>query len=135
MSREDAVQRWPVEKKAPFTAHSTATARSASSSTTSGFLPPISSCTFFIGVEATQAAATLRPVDTEPVKEIAATSLCSRMVWPTSEPRPITRFSTPAGRPARCRMSTSAQAEPGTRSAGPEPRVYFARGVYTVSLN
>ena len=41
--REDAVQRWPVEKKAPLTAHSTAILRSASSSTTSGFLPPISS--------------------------------------------------------------------------------------------
>ena len=41
--REDAVQRCPVEKKAPLIAQLTASARSASSSTTSGFLPPISS--------------------------------------------------------------------------------------------
>ena len=49
ISREDAVQRCPVEKNAPLVAHSTAILTSASSSTTSGFLPPISSCTFFIG--------------------------------------------------------------------------------------
>ena len=52
MSRDDAVQRWPVEKNAPLTAHSTATARSASSSTTSGFLPPISSWNFFMPADA-----------------------------------------------------------------------------------
>ena len=45
ISRLDAVQRWPVEKYAPCTAQSTARSRSASASTTSGFLPPISSCT------------------------------------------------------------------------------------------
>ena len=71
ISREEAVQRWPVEKKAPLTAHSTAVFRSASSSTTSGFLPPISSWNFRI--IAVQAAATRRPVATEPVKVIAST--------------------------------------------------------------
>ena len=30
----------------------------------------------------------------------------------------MTRFSTPFGSPARCRMSTIAQVQPGTRSAG-----------------
>ena len=30
----------------------------------------------------------------------------------------MTRFSTPFGRPARFRMSTIAQVQPGTRSAG-----------------
>ena len=74
ISRDEAVQRCPVEKKAPLTAHSTATSRSASSSTTSGFLPPISSWNFFIALR-TQAAATLRPVPTEPVKLIASTSV------------------------------------------------------------
>ncbi len=118
ISREEAVQRWPVEKKAPFAAHSTAVLRSASSSTTSGFLPPISSWTFFIGVAATHCAAMRRPVETEPVKEIASTSGLSMIAWPTTEPLPMTRLSTPFGRPARLRMSQSAQAECGTRSAG-----------------
>ena len=71
ISRDEAVQRWPVEKNAPLTADSTAVFRSASSSTTSGFLPPISSWIFFIC--ATALAATLRPVSTEPVKLIAST--------------------------------------------------------------
>ena len=40
------------------------------------------------------------------------------MTSPTTEPRPITRLNTPAGMPARARMSAIAQAQPGTRSAG-----------------
>ncbi len=68
--RDDAVQRWPVEKKAPLTATSTATLRSASSSTTSGFLPPISS--WNLRMCSTQAAATFLPVPTEPVKVMAS---------------------------------------------------------------
>jgi hypothetical protein len=116
--REDAVQRWPVLKKEPFTAQSTATARSASSSTTSGFLPPISSCMRFIVSPLTQAAAMRRPVGTEPVKLIASTSLWEVSTAPICGPLPITRFSTPGGKPARCRMSVKAQAEPGTSSAG-----------------
>ena len=54
--RDEAVQRWPVEKNEPLAAASTAVFRSASSSTTSGFLPPISSWNFFIFAPATQAA-------------------------------------------------------------------------------
>ena len=118
ISREDAVQRWPVEKKAPLVAHSTAALTSASSSTTSGFLPPISSCTFFIGVAAVAAAATLRPVATEPVNEIAAMSGCFSSVSPIALPRPITRLKTPAGSPDREMISARTCAEPGTRSAG-----------------
>src|SRR5258708_32280330 len=76
ISREDAVQRCPVEKNAPLVEHSTAVLRSASSRTTSGFLPPISSCTFFIGVAAVAAAATFRPVATEPVNDTAAMPGC-----------------------------------------------------------
>ena len=116
--REEAVQRWPVEKNAPLTAHSTALARSASSSTMSGFLPPISSCTFFIGSEATQAAATRRPVATEPVNEIAFTPGSRSIASPTKEPRPITRLNTPGGRPARAMISARAEAVAGTSSAG-----------------
>ena len=116
MTREEAVQRWPVEKKAPLTVHSTAVLRSASSSTTSGFLPPISSWNFFI--VPTQASATLRPVDTEPVKVMALTSRDFSSVSPTTEPRPMTRLKTPEGMPARTMISDRAWAEPGTRSAG-----------------
>ena len=64
------------------------------------------------------ASATRRPVPCEPVKLIARMSGLSSMTCPTVEPRPITRFRTPFGRPARCRMSTIAQVQPGTRSAG-----------------
>ena len=39
-------------------------------------------------------------------------------VPPTAPPEPMTRFNTPSGRPARFRMSASAQAQPGTRLAG-----------------
>jgi hypothetical protein len=66
------VQRCPVEKKAPLTAQSTAVARSASSSTTSGFLPPISS--WNLRMCSTLAAATRLPVATEPVKVTASMS-------------------------------------------------------------
>ena len=100
IKRDEAVQRWPVEKNAPFTAHSTATLTSASSSTTSGFLPPISSWNFFIGRDATQACAILRPVPTEPVKgDRRDIGMFEQRLAPTTDPRPITRLKTPFGRP------------------------------------
>ena len=58
------------------------------------------------------------PAATEPVKLIAATLGEFRIASPTSEPRPITRLNTPSGRPLRAMISLSAQAQPGTRSAG-----------------
>ena len=97
-------------------AAATAASRLASSSTTSGFLPPISS--WNLAPRVAQAMATRAPVSTEPVKEMALTSCESSMVWPTTEPRPMTRFTTPLGKPAREMISISAQAVPGTRSAG-----------------
>ncbi len=66
----------------------------------------------------TQAAATFLPVPTEPVKVIASMPGLLRMASPTTEPRPMTRLNTPSGTPARMMISASAQAEPGTRSAG-----------------
>src|SRR6267142_5037808 len=118
ISREDEVQRCPVEKNAPLVAHSTAFLRSASSRTTSGFLPPISSCTFFIGVAAVAAAATFRPVATEPVNDTAATPGCLSRASPISLPRPMTRLKTPGGSPDFEMIPARACAEPGTRSAG-----------------
>ena len=116
MTRDDAVQRCPVEKNADCATVSTATLRSASSSTTVGFLPPISS--WNLRITLTLASATRRPVFTEPVKVMALTSRLSSSACPTTEPLPITRFRTPLGSPARTRMSTMAHEQPGTRSAG-----------------
>ena len=58
------------------------------------------------------------PVATEPVNVTPLTRGSVVITGPTTEPRPSTRLSAPLGRPARCRMSTSSYAEPGTSSAG-----------------
>ncbi len=116
INRLDAVQRWPVEKNAPLTAQATAVSRSASSSTTSGFLPPISSCT--LPWRPATVLSTVSPVSTEPVKVTPLTSRLSRIASPTVAPEPMTRLKAPAGSPARERISASAQAEPGTSEAG-----------------
>src|SRR6185295_15353197 len=65
-----------------------------------------------------QAAAIVRPVATEPVKEIAATSGCEISASPTTEPRPMTRLNTPGGMPEPAMICDSACAVAGTRSAG-----------------
>ncbi len=119
ISREEAVQRWPVEKNAPLTAASTATLRSASSSTTSGFLPPISSWTFFIGL---RGDAGLRDpaagLDRTGEGDRGDVGMIEQMSDPRPSPEPITRLNTPAGMPERAMISDSACAEPGTSSAG-----------------
>ena len=71
MTRDDAVQRWPVWKKPPSAAIWTALSRSASASTTSGFLPPISICTR--AWRSIAAAPTLAPVRWDPVKDTPST--------------------------------------------------------------
>ncbi len=116
ISRLDAVHRWPAWKYAPFTATATAVGRCASSSTMSGFLPPISSCTRT--PDRTAASATERPTSCEPVKLTASMSGEETSAAPMREPGPITRFRTPGGRPARCTMSTIIHGEAGTSSAG-----------------
>ena len=116
ISRDEAVQRWPVEKNAPLTAHSTAVFRSASSRITSGFLPPISS--WNLAMRAIALAATCLPVSTEPVKVMASTRLSLTSTSPTTLPRPITKLKTPFGMPASTRIFAIACAMPGTRSAG-----------------
>ncbi|MDT4865178.1 hypothetical protein FQZ97_999660 [compost metagenome] len=60
----------------------------------------------------------LRPTPTEPVKLMPSTRTSLTMASPTTRPLPITRLNTPAGNPAREMISASAQALPGTRSAG-----------------
>ena len=60
----------------------------------------------------------LRPTPTEPVKLMAWMPGWSTSASPITLPRPITRLNTPAGMPERLMISASAQAQPGTRSAG-----------------
>ncbi len=115
MMRLDAVQRWPVPKKAPSREQATARSRSASSSTTIGFLPPISICTR--AWRATAAAATLAPTPCEPVKETPSTPGCLAMASPTRPP-PRTRLNTPLGAPASWMMAARAWATAGVGLAG-----------------
>ena len=58
------------------------------------------------------------PTPTEPVKLSALTPAWLTSASPTTLPRPITRLNTPGGMPEREMISASAQAQPGTMSAG-----------------
>jgi hypothetical protein len=72
---------------------------------TSGLCPPISSCA---GLPCAVAdSRTARPTAADPVKETARTSGRSTSAAPGAGPRPITTFSTPAGRPASVRLAAS----------------------------
>ena len=86
----------PVAAKMPDTAPLTASSRLASSNTMFGDLPPSSRPTFL----KPRAAASLitRPVASEPVKAILRVSGCSTSGMPTSLPKPVTTFTTPAGK-------------------------------------
>ena len=119
---DDAVQRWPVEPNPPCTRQSTAMSRSASSTMTRGFLPPSSSCT--LRPSGAGASRMVRPVVTDPVNVTPLTRGSVVRVGPSSEPRPSTRLSAPAGSPERLRMSTSSHALPGTSSAGLKTTVF-----------
>ena len=58
------------------------------------------------------------PARVEPVKEIMSTSGWLTMASPISGPKPVTRFSTPAGRPAASATSASTKALNGATSEG-----------------
>ena len=80
--------------------------KSASSRMIIADLPPSSSETFL-----TVSAATIEtrlPAPFEPVNEIMSTSGCEEIASPMTEPRPLTRLKTPAGRPISWKMSASA---------------------------
>ena len=100
-----AVQRWPVEPKAPCAVASTARSMSASSSTTTGFLPPISHCTF-----APRRAALLVELEADVVRagegDGAHGAVFDDLVARPSAPEPMTRLRTPAGKPASAKSST-----------------------------
>ena len=98
--RDDAVQRWPVEKKAPLTRSFDRDRRGRRRrARPAGSCRPSRAGT--CACARRDAAATRLPVPTEPVKVMASTSGLSSIAWPTTEPVPMTRLSTPFGRPAR----------------------------------
>src|SRR2546427_606313 len=90
--------------------------RFASSIAMIGFLPPSSSPTLIIFFAAL--SYTCLPVSTPPVKEIARMSGWATRPSPTTEPVPVTRFTTPAGKPASSSTSTNLAAQRGVRLEG-----------------
>src|SRR6266545_4948402 len=90
-----AAQRCPAFENADASDHSTARSRSASSQTTSAFLPPSSSTTF--ASLRPPLSAIHRPVSAEPVKLTRSTSPDSTSGGPASGPSPWTTLSTPGG--------------------------------------
>ena len=59
-----------------------------------------------------------RPVADDPVNEITPTSGLSTIASPTSAPEPVTRLTTPGGKPASSSSSTSSVAQCGASEAG-----------------
>ena len=88
---EHAEHFWPLKPKAEDAMAGTAWSRSASVSTTIGFLPPSSTITRLIwradGDRRAAISLIARPTALEPVKAMTATSGCSTSRAPTSSPR------------------------------------------------
>ena len=120
-TRAAAEHFWPAYAKAEATIPGTASSRSASASTITQFLPPISATTRLTwlcpgGVRA--AASTISsPTAAEPVKAIVWTPGCRTSAAPTS-PAPGSSATAPGGTPAARRIETSSPAQPGDCSAG-----------------
>jgi len=79
-------------------------------------LPPSSSATRLIPAPAV--AAICRPTAVEPVKETRSTSGCPASAAPATEPTPVTRLNTPAGKPAPSTIRANSRATSGVSSAG-----------------
>ncbi len=116
ITRLVAVHFCPVERIAPATVCSTACVRSASSSTTTGFLPPSSSWTF--SPRATASRCSIRPTAVEPVKVSASIAGSAQSAPPTSCGSPQTTCSTSCGSPASHSASAKAKALSGVTSDG-----------------
>ena len=110
------MQRWPVVPNADQRMPSTARSRSASASTTIAFLPPSSRLRRLSRRPAFSAMPV--PVAELPVNEITATSGLSTIASPTSAPLPVTRFTTPGGKPASAISSTRSVAQCGVSLDG-----------------
>src|SRR5688572_18127714 len=116
ISREVDVQRCPLVPKAPKMAPSTTRSRSASGRTTMAFFPPSSRDTRR-GPVSMAAAATFRPVGTDPVKLTAPTPGWTAMAAPGSA-KPWTSWMSPSGTPASRQAATNASAQAGACSEG-----------------
>ncbi len=81
-----------------------------------GFLPPSSSWTLAPLLVAPAWMA--RPTALEPVKEMPVMPSASVMAGPITEPEPMTRLSTPLGRPTSSKIWTRRVAVSGVISAG-----------------
>ena len=103
----------PWWKNEPKTAASTASSRSASSSTTIGPLPPSSSASCLIPAFFVIPS----PTGDEPVKETTRGVGCSTIASPISEPEPMTTFSRPSGSPASSK--TLARSSPPVTGVSP----------------
>ena len=109
-----AVQLWPAHRKQPTIVAATAGPRSASSITTSGPLPPISSSCAFPAAR----RATWRPVRVEPMKATPAVAGFPAISSPTTGPGPVTKLNTPAGRSASATHSASRAEQTAVEGAG-----------------
>ena len=98
------------------TTASRARSKSASSNTSTGFLPPSSKCIRF------RVAAPWRmmwePVSLSPTRATALIAGCSVRVLPATSPKPLTVFHTPGGMPASRLISARIIAVNGLSSAG-----------------
>src|SRR5215217_2614969 len=113
------VQRWPAVPNPPNRAPSTASAMSASSMITIGFLPPSSRHGDWRWRP--HSAPISAPTADEPVKPTLSTSRCSSARWSPADvcsPSAWTRFSTPLGTPPAWKISVIAEAIPALYSAG-----------------
>src|SRR6188472_2086361 len=79
----------------------------------------------------------LLPVFDEPVNEMTATSGLSTIASPTSPPAPVTRLTTPGGKPASSMSSTRSVAHNGASELGlnttvlpaTSPGIIFQHGI------
>src|SRR5215470_4059608 len=116
ISRDPAMQVWPVAANTPATIPLAAAARSASGKTTCGDLPPSSSVTLLMLSAA--ALATARPVAVEPVNATLSTPGCAASAAPVPRDRPVTTLTTPGGNPASATSSANPSVETGACSEG-----------------
>ena len=113
-ARPSDVQRWPAVPKPENSAPSTARSRSASSITTSGFLPPSSRHGFCRWRP--QSSPILAPTALEPVKPTLSTrpaSSARSRPAKVAAPSACTRLSTPPGTPPAWKRRASASPERG----------------------
>ena len=130
--RSTPEQTWPQLKKDAHSAPSTARARSASSSTTIGSLPPSSSVTGTSRSPA--AAATRRPTSLEPVKSTLPRPRARTSAAPTS-PSPCATRTRAGGAPASANSCSTSAPDRGVSSDGLSTTAFPAATAYAACVN